>query len=295
MSFRPLFSRDRFRASLLVLALVALALLLFIWMLRRPVGPGTVILGALLLALGLIILLFLYRLWALHSLDYWVDRDAVHILWNGEEVIIPMGMIREVQRHPAVRLEPDWRQWPMHWVQEDPQQRVLAYATQPPEAGIAIVTDDETYLISPEDPDAFLQAYEARRAFGPARQLQPVIYLAPWRQHWLLQDRLAQALLFGGLLLGLLLLAYVTWHYPQLPETIVLRYDAAGNPGLLSPRRAVFLIPGVGLLVGFLNAFVGYALYTYQRFLAYLLWSASALFQVAGLYIVVNLIRLATG
>jgi hypothetical protein len=254
-----------------------------------------VFLGGLLLVTGLAWMLLLFRLWSLHSLDYWVQRDAIHIHWGGEEVIIPLGDVREVRQARGVQLQPRWQQWPLLWVQEDPQQQVLAYATQPPEASLAIVTDEETYLISPEDDEAFVRAYEERRDFGPARKLKRVIYLSPWREHWLLHDRLAQALLFGGLLLGLLLLAYVAWHYPQLPDTIALRYDAAGNPGLLSPRRSIFLIPSVGLLVGFLNALLGYALYEYQRFLSYLLWSASVLFQAAGLYIVIRLIHLAAG
>ena len=295
MSFRPLFSRDRLWASLLTLALIALALIALRAMAARPVGPGTVLLGGFALILGGLSLLLIYRLWALHTLDYWVQRDAIHILWNGEEAIVPLDHVQRVERGDGLDLKPNWLHWPEPWIGYDADARILAYASQPPERSLIIVTDEENYLISPDDPDAFIAAFEERRDFGPARKLKPVIYLAAWRQHWLLRDRVAQLLLFGGLALGLVLLAYVAWRYPQLPETIALHFDLDGNPDLLSPRRSIFLIPGVALLIGFLNAAIGYAFYAYRRFIAYLLWSASVILQLMGLYIAMRLINLAVG
>jgi len=294
MSFRPNFSRDRIWASLVALALVVLAMFSLRALLQRPLGPGSVILGGVTLLLGGLGLLLIYRLWSLHTLDYWVQRDAVHIHWHGEEVVIPLPDIKSVA--PAeMDMRPAWLHWPLQWVQSDTERDILAYATQPPAASLAITTAEETYLISPQQPDAFVAAWEERRDFGPARRLKPVIYLSNWRQHWLLQDRLAQGLLLGGLLLGLLALAYVTWHYPQLPDTIALHFNAQGDPDLLSPRRSIFLIPGISLVIGFLNAAIGFALYDYQRFLAYLLWSVSLVLQIAALFIASNLINLAVG
>ncbi len=295
MAFRPLFSRERIWASVLVLALIALALLALRVMFVRPVGPGTVILGGIVMALGIASALLIYRLWSLHTLDYWVQRDAIHIHWLGEEAVIPLGDIERVEPAQGMALTPRWIHWPLPWVQFPGDAPILAYASQPPEKSLAIVTREETYLISPADAEGFVAAYEQRRDFGPARKLKPVIYLAPWRQHWLWHDRWAHGLLLGGLLLGLILLAYVAWHYPQLPSAIALHFDANGNPDLLSPRRSIFLIPGVALVIGFLNAAIGYALYLYRRFLAYLLWSASVVIQVMGLFIAIRIIALAAG
>ena len=295
MSFRPLFSRDRIWAGLLALAFIALSFILTAFILRRPVGPASVILAAVALILFISALWLLYRLWALHTLDYWVLRDAIHIHWNGEEVIIPLGDVESIQRADHIAFPARWPHWPEPWIGYDANTRVLAYATQPPAHSLAIHTPDTIYLVSPNDPDGFIAAFRARRDFGPARQLKPVIYLAPWREHWLLRDRWAQALLLGGWLLGLFLLGYTAWHYPQLPETIALRVDLRGNPALLSPRRAIFLIPGFTLLAGFFNAALGYALYPYRRFFAYLLWSTSVVLQIIGLYVVAQLIAQAVG
>ncbi len=294
MTFRSRFSRDRLWAGLAALALFAFAILTVIGISKRSPGPGVAMLGGVLLLLLGAAALLIFRLWSLHSLAYWVQRDAIHIHWQGEEVIIPLPDIRDV-RPAEVTLRPAWHRWPLQWVQVDAEKRVFSYALQPPAECLAIVTDEEIYLVSPERPDDFVAAYEQRRAFGPARKLKPVIYLAPWRQHWLLHDRLAQALLLGGLWLGWLALSYVAWRYPQLPDTIALHFNTAGAPDLLSPRRSIFLLPGISLLIGFLNAAIGFALYEYQRNLSYLLWSLSVILQIVVLFIAANLMTLAVG
>ncbi len=55
-------------------------------------------------------------------------------------------------------------------------------------------------------------------------------------------------------------------------------------------RRSIFLLPAFTLLMGFLNAAIGYALYTYRRFIAYFLWSASVILQLLGFYLIHRLI-----
>jgi hypothetical protein len=132
MTFRPLFSRDRLWASLAALALFAFAILAALAMVKRPLGPGTVLLGGLMALLLGTAALLLYRLWALHGLEYWVQRDAVHIHWQGEEAIIPLPEIQAV-RPAAVTLRSAWHRWPAQWVQVDAETHVFSYATQAPE------------------------------------------------------------------------------------------------------------------------------------------------------------------
>lgn len=294
MSFRPDFSRDRLWASLAVLILLAFALLAALVVSRWPLGPASIIWGGIALLFAAAGFLLSLRLWSLHTLDYWVQRDAIHILWHGEEAIIPMQDVRDIRRTES-ETPPQWLRWPLQWLHPNTGEAIWAYATQPPERCLTIITDSDAYLISPTQPEAFIAAWQERREFGPARKLKSITYLAPWRQHWLLQDRVAQTLLFGGLLLGMLFLAVVTWRFPQLPATIALHFNARGEPDLLSPRRTIFLLPGVTLLVGFLNAAIGFALYEYQRYIAYLLWGVSVLLQGAAFLIATHLISLAVG
>ncbi len=294
MAFRPILPRDRLLAAFLAILSLALALLLTYWLIQQPIGPTSVLVGVGILLLVAFAGLLLFRLWSLRTLDYWVQRDAIHILWRGEVAIIPLEYIRSIES-ASLQLRPAWLHWPQQWILTQANPDILAYATQPPENSLAILTDDETYLISPQDPAGFLAAFEERRHFGPARQIKPAIYLSPWRQHWLLHDRWAQALLCGWLFLGGALLAYVTWHYPQLPDTLALHFNIQGEPDLISPRRAIFLLPGVAMLMGFLNAAIGFALYDYRRFFTYLLWSVSLLLQLIAWYVTIALIRFALG
>ncbi len=294
MSFHPLFSRHRVWAGLAALLLLGLALLTAFAISQSSPGPGMAMLGGFLLLLLAASALLIYRLWLLHSLDYWVQRDAIHIHAGGEEIIIPLPDILAIKQE-AAEMQPAWLRWPLLWVQTDARAQRFCLATQPPANSLTIITADATYLISPRQPEAFIAAYEQRRDFGPARRLQPVIYLASWRQHWLLRDHLAQGLIFGGLLLGLLTLAYVVWRFPGLPAVIALHYNAKGAPNLLSPRRSIFLLPGIALLAGFLNAAIGFALYEYQRTFSYLLWGLSVVLQIAAFFIAANLINLIMG
>ena len=294
MSFRPIFSRDRLWAGIAVLVLLVIAFIIADVMIRGPIGPKSVVLSVIFLLMLAMAALLIYRLWSLHTLDYWVQRDAIHILWHGEEAIIPLEDILDV-RIAETKTSPNWLHWPAQWLHTDARNRVWAYATQPPQQCLIILTKTDSYLISPRHRDTFIEAWQERKNFGPARSLKQITYLAPWRQHWLLRDRVAQALLFGGLLLGLLFLATIAWRFPQLPATIALHFNARGAPDLLSPRRTIFLLPGITLLIGFLNAAIGFALYDYQRYIAYLLWGVSVLLQGAAFLIASHLITLAVG
>ncbi|RUA16631.1 MAG: hypothetical protein DSY55_03740 [Clostridia bacterium] len=294
MSFRPSFSRDRLWAGIAVLILSVSALIVARNITRHPLGPKSVLLGGISLLLIAVAALLIYRLWSLHTLDYWVQRDAIHILWLGEEAIIPLEDIQDI-RSVEAEPSPNWFHWPTQWLHTDAKNRVWAYATQPPRQCLTIITDTDRYLISPVQQKTFIAAWQERKNFGPARSLKQITYLAPWRQHWLLRDRTAQTLLLGGLLLGLLFLASVAWRFPQLPATIALHFNARGAPDLLSPRRTILLLPGIALSVGFLNAAIGFALYDYQRYIAYLLWGVSVLLQGAAFLIASHLITLAVG
>ena len=97
MAFHPFASRYRWIAWLAAALLLLISLVLPIQLLRTHLGPTTVVLFlAFLLILGLLVLL-VYRLWALHRLDYWVDRDAVRIHWAGNRIDVPLPDIEEVE------------------------------------------------------------------------------------------------------------------------------------------------------------------------------------------------------
>jgi hypothetical protein len=286
MAFRPLAPRERWLAlfaagGLLLLAGWSAAML---WR-ERPPGPRTVEWGAVLgLSLALAGLL-LWRLRQLHSLEYWLDRDALRIRWAGDVVIIPLSHIHTLAPASQGPKAPWWR-WPLCWMAfPSGRNGVRAYATAPASACLAVSTAQATYLISPADRMGFLRAYETRRAFGSGRVLAETILPSAWHEHWLHRDRLAQVLIVAGLLAGLFVLGFFVWTYPTLPAELPLHFDATGRPDLLSPRRALFLLPAITLLIWFFNAALGFALYEQEPLAAYLLWGNGVFVQMAGFWV----------
>ena len=298
MAFRPLTPRERRLALAALAGLIGLTFLLVALLLRVPLGPATVLLGALwcvgVAGLGLLV----YRLWQMHSLDYWLDRDAMHILWSGDELFIPMSSIKRIEAaSPRLSISNPWWVWPVRWVHPRTpgvswmSPRLFAYATRPASECLAVTTGGATYLVSPADPHAFLEAFESRQAMGAQRQVFEDVAPAAWREHWLWRDPIARFLLAAGLLFGLFLLGYCIWSFPDLPAMMPLHFDAAGVADRISPRRALFLLPAITLLMWFLNVAIGYVLYEYERLATYLLFGNGLALQVAGLYVARSLMH----
>ena len=289
MAFRPLVPRERLIAWIVAALLLLASLVLLVWLLRTPLGPTTIVLSlAFLLALVLLAVL-LYRLWALHGLDYWIDRDAVRIHWAGNMIDIPLPDIQEAVYKPTGLVQDHrWWAWPVGWVQPlRPESVQVSYATLSPEESLALKTSYATFIISPEDADGFITALHERQALGPARKLEPAIAEPSYRQHWLIQDRLPLILMATGLFFGLILLGLLVWRYPTLPQQIPLHFDAAGEPDRIVPRRSIFLFSAITLLIGFFNAAVGIALYERHKLASYMLWGSALLLQLFG-FIIVN-------
>ncbi|HEY54022.1 MAG TPA: DUF1648 domain-containing protein [Caldilineae bacterium] len=292
MAFRPLFHRGRMIAGIVAVLLLLASLVLLVGLMRTPLGPASIALSlAFLLALALSVVL-LYRLWALHGLDYWVDRDAVRILWASDRIIIPLGDIQQVEFKPKDLASGfRWWAWPAGWVQPlRPESELVSYATCAPAEGLALKTSYATFIISPDDAEGFVAALRERQALGPARQLNPAIETSSYRQHWLLQERLPLILMATGLFFGLILLGSLAWRYPALPPQIPLHFDAAGVPDRIVARRSIFLFSAITLLIGFFNAAIGIALYERHKLASYMLWASALLLQLAGLMIVNRLL-----
>lgn len=294
MAFRPSLSRAHLLALLLLVGLTILTLALVLLLLRtRPVGPKTVGIMIALLPTVILTALLAYRLWQLRSLDYWLDRDALRIFWAGDILTIPLTDITDIAPAAAHTLRPAWRRWPLSWLQPDNSDHTpAAYTTLPPPDCLAVTTRHTTYFISPQDAPAFLAAFHARQTFGPSRTLTEHVEVSPLHDYWLRRDHLAQILLATSLLLGFIFLAYFLWHYPTLPDTVPLHFDAGGLIDRVGPRRALLLLPAITLLMWFFNVAIGFVLYERQRLATYLLWGNALAVQMAGLLIGRNLLAL---
>ena len=233
-----------------------------------PVGPRL----ALYLLGGLLLLtlagLFTYGFYALQRSEYIVHRDGLQLRWGWREVHIPMtevlsAYLNERLEQPAPL--PRWR-WPGWLVgRRRAPWGPIEYLAGDPRRLVLIETDHGWYAVSPEDPEAFLEALRRAAEAGslnplPAYSRHPLDIFGELRT-----DRWAQGLLLAAWVSGLALLVVT------LLSTGRISREGAATSWLLLPV-VNFLFLGAGLGMGF---------FAYRsprrRTLAYPVWLSNGL------------------
>jgi len=239
-----------------------------------------------------------YRVYALRSARYVMKRDGVHLTWGWRMEDIPMNTIDWVtpSKKLGLRLALPWLRWPgavlgVRTLQDGKRVEFLASNTR---RLVLIGVADHIFAISPEDPEAFLQAFQRFMEMGslsplPARSVYPGFLLA---RVW--ETRAARYLLLGGLLLNLATLILVILAAPSGGE-ITLGFGAGREP---VPGVRLLLLPVISSFFFLVDVFLGFFLFrrtgsqTTPTFftgtlwmipgqtLAYLLWSSGTLVAV---------------
>lgn len=297
MSFRPFSSPDRWHGLLAMLGLLLFAGVLLMQVLRRSVNGASflMVLGGLvcLVLIGYIGL----RTFAIFKLEYWVDRDAVTLVWGSTRQIVPLAQIERIIEDPVAHPSQPARPW--HWPcptrrrLECPELGVVnAYATRPLNEQIVLVTAGESYGLSPADRQGFLRALQERFALGSTRSLQIELRRAPVWTWPLWRDRGALFLIGAGLLGVLVMFGALCFRYPALSSDLPLHFDVTGLPDRIAPKSDLFALPMIGLLTWLFNTAAGVWLYRHvQQGAAYLLWGGALVVQgIAGLALF-NLMR----
>lgn len=285
MSFRPFPCPDRWHGILAMLGLFVFAGLLLMQVPGRPVdGVSFLLVLAGLISLVLIGYIGL-RTRRVFTLEYWVDRDAVTLVWGSTRQIIPLAQIERIIESPTAQPTLPARPW--HWpcmnrrrIQSSELGVVNAYATRPLNEQIVLVTAGESYSLSPADRQGFLQALQERFALGAGRTLQAELRRAPVWTWPLWRDRGALFLIGAGLLGVLVMFGVLCFRYPALSSDLPLHFDAAGLPDRIAPKSGLFALPVIGLLIWLLNTAAGVWLYRHvQQGAAYLLWGGALTVQ----------------
>jgi hypothetical protein len=297
MSFKPLTCTDRWYGVLALLGLILVDLGMVFAVLHRPVD-GLSFLLVLWILLSLLILIYLgYRTRGAFTMEYWVDRDAVTLVWGSSRQTVPLGQIQRVLvgSRPAQKLRVE----PWHWPCPDRRRVVCAdlgvvnsYATRSLDQQVILVTSGESYGLSPVNPDRFLNALQERYALGVGRPLQPELRQPPIWTWPLWRDRVALTLIAAGLLGLLLMFAMLCFRFPVLSSDLPLHFDASGIPDRIAPKSGLFALPFIGLIAWVFNLVAGIWFYhRVQRGAAYLLWGGAVVVVfVAGLALF-NLMR----
>lgn len=295
MVFRPAPDPTRWEGLAAASGVLLLDAALLIGMLRRPVdGASFGLLCGLLLGL-LLLFHLLYRIWAAFSLEYWLDRDALHIHWASNRLSIPLPAIEQMVRDGEVPLGRSWRSWPAPFVRRLADTNGKSwelFAARPPGQSLWVQTADALFAISPAEPEKFLDALQTYHRLGPSHSLtisreHPRLCAIP-----VLADGLSRGLLLAGLVGVLLLVATLFFNYASLPELLIFHYSVTGLPDSIRPKNSLFLLPAMGLIVYLVNGVAGlWMVCRQQRMGAHLLWGSTLSVQILSLLALFSLIR----
>jgi hypothetical protein len=234
-----------------------------------------------------LLILLGYHTLASLTLRYRLDRNGLVVQWFGAKETIPIRDIEHIipGSHLDEALDSESRRgirWPGHeWgeglLSNVGPTRFLASRSLPEQ--LIVVAPDQAYAISPEDPNAFLQAFESRRALGPNRLIEKGRYRATWLTWPLWTDRTAWAVLGTALVVNLALFAYLSARFPRMDLQLPLHFNIQGMADRIGTRAELFALPIIGLLILVTNSILGLFLYSRERPGAYLLWGAAAAVQ----------------
>jgi hypothetical protein len=297
MSFKPLACSDRWYGILAMLGLVLVDAAMAFAILHRPVDGLSFLLGLWILISLLIFVYLGYRTLGAFTLEYWVDRDLVTLVWGPTRQTVPVGQIQRVLVGGGSSQVRNAKPW--HWPCPDRRRLVCSdlgivnsYATQPLDRQLILVTSGESYGLSPADPSRFMNALQERYALGVGRALQPEMRRPPVWTWPLWRDRMALFLIAAGLLGLLLMFGMLCFRFPALSSDLPLHFDVSGIPDRIAPKSGLFALPLIGLIAWVFNLVVGIWLYgRVQQGAAYLLWGGAVLVQFFAGLALFNLMR----
>jgi hypothetical protein len=174
--------------------------------------------------------------------------------------------------------------WPGHHVglaEIEPLGDVLFYSGHRTMGEVLYVeTAEQTYAISVADPLAFAEAVQANKERGPLFDQRQAAYRSgiAAQSFWLdANARLLAATLIASFIA---VLVYVLTRYPDLPQSVPLRFPALGGIVRVSDKSDLLDIPRSGL--GFLavNLTLAIVLHNWERMVSYVLLLAGVSIQV---------------
>lgn len=285
MHFQPYPTRSGF--IFLALALLAgLLAVLFINLLPRQSDLARLFMlsaGTLLTVLAMA--LAFYGAMLAFQLHYYLSRNGLVIRWGLAQQRIPLDTIQEIVPGHTLSAAPTFvglniAGLRLGWGQLADYGRIKFHTTAAWAESLLVVTPQQTYLISPNQPEQFLQAWQARQLLGPTQSWKAGRQWGWPFNYPILTDRLTWWLLGLAFLAGLALLGYLSTIFVQLPRSLPIHFDAFGLPDRIADKSSLLTLPSVGLAIWVLNGLLGVLVYRWEKVAAYLLWGSALALQV---------------
>jgi hypothetical protein len=292
MRFKPHLCKSRWEGIFVTSWVLLIDILLFTWLLQRPIdGISFLLILGILISLPLLFHLS-YRTWGAFNLEYWLDRDAVHIRWAATHQIIPLNAIQCIVQGGDSTGRMGFFSWPAPFVRSENRKtyRLERFATCPLPDCLLLETAEATFAISPIHFEYFLEAIRDYNQLGPIQVGQVERKHSLASAGWIL-DNTGAWLIGAGAVGTLFLFGLLMIQYPHLPEMLVFHYNVDGVPDSIRPKSALFLLPMIGLLAFLFNGLSGvWMVFRQQRVGAYLLWGGTLPVQLLVLLALFSLI-----
>jgi hypothetical protein len=224
--------------------------------------------------------------YALHSLAYEIDNEALTIRWGFRRVVVPISTIQRMipgRTLDAAQVKGlNW--WGCHVGGGDVKRigYTLFYSTHStPDELLYLVTTGHAFALTVLDQAAFAEEIQSRADIEPVEQLdlQRSTATGPaslpfWR------DRVSMLVVLLGGLLCAVLAGYVFASYPGLPKVVELSFPALGGVVRVGDKDELLRIAYLGAGVLVLNTAVGIVLHTRERAAGLWLFAGSGLVQL---------------
>ncbi len=250
--------------------------------LQQQVGSSLLLLLALSLALLAPLTIVVYRGYALLKASYSLERNGVHLVWGLRSEDIPLADVEWVRPADELgfHLPLPTLSWPGAILGTRSVEGLgnVDFLASDRDSLLMITTPDRIYVISPDDPVAFMAAIQRTMELGSLTPIhhqsaRPAAYL---QDVW--SDRPARVSILLGLGLSIALFVLVTLLISGR-DTISLGYDLYGQPVEPGPAESLLLLP---VLCGFTftaDLIAGLFFYRWedQRWVAYVLFASTIL------------------
>jgi hypothetical protein len=279
-------------ASAVLLGLVTTAC--FTTAFNQPVGSSFVLLLLIAALLCLPLVLILYRIYALLSASYTIERDGLRLRWGLRAEDIPIPEVEWVRPASdlALPLPKPIFSWPGALIGSvrTTDLGLVEFLAAENRTLLLVATSTKIYAVSPADPGGFTSAFRRTTEMGSLLPIQsystrPAAYVT---HVW--QDRAARILTSAGLGLAVILFVAVSLGIGGR-ATIPLGFGPDRQPLEPVPAVQVLLLPVLAGLAYAADLILGFFFYRREerRPLAYLLWAGGVItpltFLIAAFFI----------
>jgi len=143
-----------------------------------------------------------------------------------------------------------------------------------------VLTPTETYAISVPDQVFFAQTIQSNQSRGALFEQRQAVHRWGIAAQTFWQDKYARAL--AGVMVAsfVVVLAYVLQMYPDLSQSIPLRFPSLGGIVRVSDKSALLDIPRSAFGFMIVNLILAIMLHTWERMVGYVLLLAGVAIQV---------------